>query len=261
MVRPTHRPLTARSVIASTLLGVDPPRLPTLALVRSGELFGLTEGATRTALSRMAAAGEIEPDGAHYRLSGRLLERFHRQQSARTATGSEGDWGGDWILLAIRAERRSARERATFRDAALALHLVEMREGLWARPDNVDLAADADAYGSVSAPGTWIRGARPDDVDAFVAPFQVEAWAATARDLLEEMAELQPALDDGDTSALAAAFLVDAAVIRHLTADPVLPSPLLPSDWPGMSFRSAFAVFDQSVTTTWREWYQSFVHS
>ena len=38
------RPLTARSVIASTLLGVDPPRLPTQALVRSGELFGLSEG-------------------------------------------------------------------------------------------------------------------------------------------------------------------------------------------------------------------------
>ena len=59
----TRRPLTARSVIASTLLGVDPPRLPALALVRSGELFGLREGATRTALSRMAANGEVVADG------------------------------------------------------------------------------------------------------------------------------------------------------------------------------------------------------
>ena len=33
-----------RHLIASTLLGVDPPRLPTLALVRSGELFGLYHG-------------------------------------------------------------------------------------------------------------------------------------------------------------------------------------------------------------------------
>ena len=67
--REVRRALTARSVIASTLLGVDPPRLPTLALVRSGELFGLSEGATRTALSRMAAAGEVEADGTGYRLA------------------------------------------------------------------------------------------------------------------------------------------------------------------------------------------------
>ena len=38
------RPLTARSVVASTLLGTDPPRLPVAFLVRTGALFGLAEG-------------------------------------------------------------------------------------------------------------------------------------------------------------------------------------------------------------------------
>ena len=33
------RPLSARSVIASTLLGMPTPRLPVRLLVRSGELF------------------------------------------------------------------------------------------------------------------------------------------------------------------------------------------------------------------------------
>lgn len=258
MVRPTHQPLTARSVIASTLLGVDPPRLPTLALVRSGELFGLSEGATRTALSRMASAGEIEPDGSHYRLSGRLLDRFHRQQTARKRPEREGRWDGTWVMLAIRPDRRTARQRAEFRAAARALHLAEVREGLWARPDNVDLHAVGDAYAVVSGPGTWIRGARPDDVARFVAPFELDVWAASARELLGEMTEWQHALDAGDTTALAPAFLVDAAVIRHLTADPALPAELLPDDWPGEAFRAAFAAFDRGVTETWRRWHRAF---
>lgn len=253
----TQRPLTARSVIASTLLGVDPPRLPTLALVHSGELFGLSEGATRTALSRMAAAGEIESDGNHYRLSGRLLERFHRQQSAR-ATSDIGDWDGTWLMLVLRPEPRSARQRGAFRTAARALRLAEVREGLWARPDNVDLSGDGEALAVVTSQGEWVRGSRPDDVDAFVAPFDIDAWSTGARALIEEMGRWQSALDDGEPSALAPGFLVDAAVIRHVTADPALPSQLLPASWPGEEFRAAFAAFDLGVTRTWRQWFQGY---
>ncbi|MDQ3757078.1 MAG: PaaX domain-containing protein, C- domain protein, partial [Actinomycetota bacterium] len=45
------RPLTARSVLLSTLLGAHPPELPVQVLVRSGELFGMAEGTVRVALS------------------------------------------------------------------------------------------------------------------------------------------------------------------------------------------------------------------
>lgn len=105
-------PLTARSVIASTLLGVDPPRLPALALVRSGELFGLREGATRTALSRMAAAGEVVADDAHYGLAGPLLDRHRRQQEARRP--ERPAWDGTWVLALVTPQRRSAPDRAAF---------------------------------------------------------------------------------------------------------------------------------------------------
>ena len=44
-----RKPMTARSVVASTLLGIEPPRLPARILVRSGELFGIAEGTTRVA--------------------------------------------------------------------------------------------------------------------------------------------------------------------------------------------------------------------
>lgn len=256
MVRPSDRPLTARSVIASTLLGVDPPRLPTRALVRSGELFGLSEGATRTALSRMAAAGEIAPDGEHYRLAGHLLERFNRQQSARDEPTVNG-WDGTWRLLVVQSERRSARQRSEFRAAARSVKLGEVREGLWARPDNLEMKSTV-ALSTVEASGTWVRRARPDDVASFVTAFGLEVWAAEARRLIEDMGRWQDALDVGDTAALAPAFIVDAAVIRHLTTDPLLPAELLPDDWPGTAFRRAFRAFDDGVTETWRRWYRAF---
>ncbi|HEX8582205.1 MAG TPA: hypothetical protein VF640_07745, partial [Acidimicrobiales bacterium] len=101
-----ERPLTARNVIASTLLGVRPPELAGRVLVRSGELFGIAEGTTRVALSRMVAAGELEADGGRYRLTGRLLARQARQAESRT--GATGPWDGTWRLAVVTADRRPA---------------------------------------------------------------------------------------------------------------------------------------------------------
>jgi len=250
------RPLTARSVIASTLLGVDPPRLPTLALVRSGELFGLSQGATRTALSRMAAAGDVEPDGGGYRLAGPLLDRHARQQTARDA--APRPWDGTWELAVVPDGRRAAAERARLRDAARRLRLAEVREGCWARPDNLDPGRSPAERAVVDAQCLILRGARPDDVGAFVDAFDPAGWAATARTLLDAMAGAQPGLDDRDAEVLAATFHIDAAVVRHLLADPALPVELEPPDWPARALRDAFARFDEGFKATWRAWYRTF---
>lgn len=247
-----RRPLTARSVIASTLLGVDPPELPARALVLSGELFGLREGATRTALSRMASAGEVEARDGRYALVGPLLERHARQQAARHA--SSGSWDGTWTLAVVRPERRPAGDRAAFRDAASRLRLAEVREGLWARPGPV--AGGSAAHAVVDEQAIWTRGARPDDVGPFVAAFELDRWADDARSLIEEMAASQPALDRGDTAAVSDTFVTAAAVLRHLVADPDLPDELLPADWPGTALREAFDRFDAAFKATWRAWYR-----
>ncbi len=95
-VVPGSRALTARSVVASTLLGMTPPRLSSQLLVRSGELFGIAEGTTRVALSRMVAAGELEAVGGSYQLAGHLLTRQERQRCTLPAAleGSVGPAGG-----------------------------------------------------------------------------------------------------------------------------------------------------------------------
>lgn len=250
------RPLTARSVIASTLLGVDPPRLPTLALVRSGELFGLTEGATRTALSRMAAAGDIEADGSAYRLAGPLLERHVRQQSARDPVPRA--WDGTWELALVMDGRRPATERARLRDAARRLRLAEVRSGCWGRPDNLDPDRAPAERAVVAEQCLAVRGARPDDPTPFLDAFDPAGWAGTARVLLDRMAQEQPALDRRDPEALADTFRLDAAVVRHLLADPALPAELEPRGWPAAALREAFSDFDAGFKATWRAWYRSF---
>lgn len=250
------RSLTARSVIASTLLGVDPPRLPTLALVRSGELFGHSAGATRTALSRMAAAGEVEADDGGYRLAGPLLERHARQQAARAP--APGRWDGTWELAIVVADRRPAPERARLRQAARRLRLAEVREGCWARPANLDPARAAAERAVVAAQCLLVQGARPDDVTRLVDAFEPEGWAAGARTLIEHMDAALPSLERRDVAALAATFELDAAAVRHLLADPVLPAELAPAGWPADELRSSFARFDAGFKETWRSWYRGF---
>ena len=71
--------LTARSVVASTLLGTHPPRLPGRLLVAFAEEFGINPGTTRVALTRMVDRGELaRVDGGHYSLAGALLDRQAR---------------------------------------------------------------------------------------------------------------------------------------------------------------------------------------
>lgn len=255
----TRRPLTARSVIASTLLGVDPPRLPALALVRSGELFGLREGATRTALSRMAANGEVVADDAHYSLAGDLLDRHARQQSARARRPSS--WDGTWVAAVVTADRRNAQDRAAFRDAARRLKLAEIREGLWMRPDNRGGETPQSAQAVVNAQATWLRGARPDHPTDLVGSFAVDEWSGYADGLIGELERWQPALDDRRTDVLGETFVIAADVLRHLVADPELPSELVPTDWPADRLRDRFERFDRAFKETWRSWHRSFQDS
>src|SRR5580658_4359902 len=133
------RPLTARSVLASTLLGVDPPELPVSYLVHMGELFGINESRARVALSRMVSSGEVTTDGeGRYRLTGHLLERQHRQVASRS--GQTRAWPGTWHLVVVVKAGSTAEVRARRRRVLTGARLAELREGVWLRPDNLDLS-------------------------------------------------------------------------------------------------------------------------
>jgi phenylacetic acid degradation operon negative regulatory protein len=250
----SRKTLTARSVLASVLLGTDPPRLPTTLLVRTGELFGISEGTVRTALSRMVAAGEASSDGASYRLEGRLADRQSRQTASRRA--EVRPWEGRWELAVVDGDgRRSPADRATLRDALATLRLAEVREGVWARPDNLDPDRSPAAAAVVA---TWClrwRDAVPTPSPEPRSLWDLAGWADDATDLRAELAALQGPLDAGDRGALGAGFVTSAAVLRHLQADPLLPAELLPKGWPGDALRNDYDRYDTAYRAVLRTWF------
>lgn len=245
--------MTARSVLLSVLLGSDPPRLPVQLLVRTTELFGIAEGTTRTALSRMAAAGEVVADDGSYAIAAdRLLARQARQTASRAARTRA--WRGRrWRQAVVVADgRRAAADRAAVRSALVGARLAELREGVWLRPDNLDVEEPA-------APELRWAFVEPDDdpVDLATQLWDLPAWAARAEALRASMQALVGPLEAGDRSVLADGFVLSADVLRHFQADPLLPAPLLPAGWSGAELRRDYDRYDRAYRSVLRAFFRA----
>ncbi len=239
---------TARSVLASALLGMDPPELPVAQLVRLAGLFGISENRARVALSRMVAAGEATSDGAgRYRLAGHLVARQARQAASRS--GYTAAYDGRWWLAVVTTAGSTAEVRSARRRALGYLRLAELREGVWMRPANLAVvlpeALDGDVELMKAEPGAA--------ADLAARLWDLPAWSARAGALLRALSALRP---DG-SEALAPGFELSAAVLRHLQADPLLPVELLPSRWPGAKLRSVYGEWDVRYRETLRDWSRS----
>ncbi len=249
--------LTARSVLLSVLLGTTPPRLPVRRLVRTTELFGIAEGTTRTALSRMAAAGELTAGDGWYELAAdRLLARQARQSASRAAHTAAWE-GGRWVQAVVAAEgRRPPAERAALRSALSGARLAELREGVWLRPDNLGgvglLAAQVGERGDDVLWFTAVPEGDPVDLAARLWP--LGSWAEGARRLVARMAELVGPLEAGDRRPLADGFVLSADVLRHVQADPLLPAALLPAAWPGARLRTDYDRYDAAYRAVLAGW-------
>ncbi|GAC1376232.1 MAG: PaaX family transcriptional regulator C-terminal domain-containing protein [Acidimicrobiales bacterium] len=231
---------TARSVVASLLLGMRGAEMSGADLVRSAGLLGVAEGTTRVALSRMVAAGELLSEAGSYRLTGALLDRHGWQESGRHPMMHP--WDGTWRVAVVGAggAARTAAQRSVTRRYLEASRLAEWREGVWARPDNLTGPV-------VAVEGcTWLTGCRFVEHDAPLLAarlWDTARWSLRARDLREAMRRTAP---EGD---LAAGFRLSADVVRHLRDDPLLPPALLPGNWPGTELRRDY---DRYETRFWR---------
>lgn len=240
-------PLSARSLVLSVLLGTEPPVLPVRAMAALGELFGISGGTIRTALSRMVAAGELSAENGHYRLLGRHLERQASQEVGRHPPIRS--WDGTWHFAFVRAEGRDLARRRDFRTMMTNHRFGEMRPEVWLRPAN--LAAPGDPGDDV----LWTRGPLrthaegAHDVERGLAAelWELEVWQAEAAILIGELADALAELHADDADELIPPdFLLSAAVLRHLRADPLLPVELQPDGWTGDDLRAAYDRFDEA---------------
>ncbi|WP_407663153.1 PaaX family transcriptional regulator C-terminal domain-containing protein [Mycolicibacter hiberniae] len=225
--------MTARSVVLSVLLGAHPASATAGELLRLTAGFGIKETALRVALTRLVAAGDLVRSAEGYGLSERLLERQRRQDAALDPQTTA--WGGDWLAVVITSVGCDARTRAGLRAGLSERRFAELREGFWMRPDNI--AAELDGLKQ----HTRLLIARDDNPDELAATlWDLTGWAQTGHELLAAMAEAPD---------IPARFVVAAAMVRHLRRDPVLPTELLPADWPGARIRSRYAEFADELVS------------
>lgn len=242
--RAVEKPLTARSVLASTLLGAEPPELPVAHLVAVAGVFGVNANRARVALSRMVGSGEATTDGdGNYRLAGHLLARQRRQAASRA--GRTGPWSGEWALAVLTSVGESADVRSGRRRKLEEARMAELRQGVWTRPDNLELGPE------LAPQARWFRARPASDPAALAAElWDLSAWARRGRQLLADM-RAHPTRGPGD---LARGFVLSAAVLRHLQADPLLPGELLPRRWPGAELRALYDDFDAAYRAVLADW-------
>jgi phenylacetic acid degradation operon negative regulatory protein len=251
------RPLSARSVLATALLGADQSHLTVGELVAIASLFGISDGAARTCLWRMVSNGELSSDDGTYALAGDLLERRQRvAEASRIDDDAAPPWDGTWELAVVSLERRSAAHRLALRKAATALHLAELREGVWIRPDNLDPARLPTLRAVLDRQCVHFHAAATDiPAETVRSLFKLDDWVAGARRFTRAMR------DEIDTEAAGAddftyQFALSVAVVRHLQLDPLLPDELIPEEWPGRDLRNTYrrfhAVFNQRLNSTFR---------
>jgi phenylacetic acid degradation operon negative regulatory protein len=220
--------MTARSVVLSVLLGAHPACASAAELVRLTSDFGIKETALRVALTRMVSAGDLIRSADGYRLSERLLARQRRQDDAMRP--QLRPWHGYWTTLIVTSVGTDPRTRAVLRTTLHDKRFGELREGVWMRPDNLELDLDSQTRARLRVMQT--RDEAPTELAGQL--WDLPSWARTGQRLLHEMS----AVTD-----IPARFVVAAGIVRHLLTDPVLPAELLPADWPGARLRLAYNDF------------------
>lgn len=232
------RPLTARSAILSLLLGAHPPSATVSDLVAFGRQVDINESAVRAALTRMVASGDLLRENGTYTLPERLLERQRRQDEAMQVP--TGPWDGTWLVAAVVSSGKGAASRLNLRRSMLTAHFGELREGVWMRPDNLSWEPQSDIADDLE-----LMRARPEhDADHLTEHlFHPGRWATVGRALLDHAGLVTTARDR---------LTVFATIVRHLTHDPLLPTELLPADWPGTALRETYDAFRDEVIREWR---------
>lgn len=231
------RPLNARSLALSILLGSHPPELPARAFVALADLFEIQSGTMRTALSRLVAAGDVVALDGRYRLAPRLLDRQGAQDAGRRTP--TGEWDGTWHTIVPVEDQRDLAERRRFRARMANRRFGELRPDIWMRPGN--LATPPVEHDWIVTTGS-LDGIDPLRLAQRL--WDLDALADEAHRLLAEMATRRERSDWDDHASIPELFTTSAAAVRFLRREPMLPPELTPHAWPVDEVRATYDRFE-----------------
>jgi phenylacetic acid degradation operon negative regulatory protein len=219
------RPLTVEQMISTILL--DNASAGENALVAMLEAYGVSAQCTTEAIVNLGKSGVIaeQPDGA-FIVAGSLQARMER--FAALVTRRVVLWDGTWLAL-----RRGDSGRTP--ESVLARirfdRFAEIEEGVWTRPDNL-VTRGSRLEGLVGTDWSLEEQVVYPNPRAMAGElWDLEGWSSNAQNLLgraedfsEDVAKeiIRPEL-------LPYAYLVAAAIFRHLVSDPLLPPALMNS--------------------------------
>lgn len=251
---------SAQSVII-TLLGElwplgEPAHVPSMAIADVLSSIGISETATRSALSRMQRNGTLE-----LHKSGRRTLYSIAADVATSIPGSTeltmgfGDssrpWSGDWTVVVFSVPESQRALRQNLRERLRWLGFGPVRDGVWVAPrceattavtelsdllpSNAVVLRSQEFFGSIDVETAWPLESVREAYTSFIEDFRPYMFSLRA-----------------STVAPTEAFRVWTSLLGRWrafpTMDPDLPASQMPPDWPQREARRTFIAVHDGCT-------------
>ena len=236
--------------------------IPSGAIVELLGEFGVTPGGARAAISRLARKGMLESSRkgrlTAYRLAPDAAAGLAIGGAAIAALPSSAEsWDGRWTLVAFSLPEAGDAPRRALRQRLRWLGFAPLYDALWVSP-LAPVAGVREALRDAGSGAVTVFRARHVELDAAAGRAPLDAWdlAGISRqygDFVARWSPLLPRIRTGGitgTEALRARTAVMDTYRHFLALDPLLPSRLMPPDWPRHPAREVFAAIYDGLLET-----------
>jgi len=183
-----------------------------------------------------------------------LLAGAHRFVSFGSETRA---WDGRWTLVLLALNERERDQRYAIRSRLRWLGFAPLYDALWVSP-LAPVAGVREALRDAGSGAVTVFRARHVELDAAAGRAPLDAWdlAGISRqygDFVARWSPLLPRIRTGGitgTEALRARTAVMDTYRHFLALDPLLPSRLMPPDWPRHPAREVFAAIYDGLLET-----------
>ncbi len=209
---------------------------PVAGLVKVLSALGIAAPATRTAVSRMAREGWLEPVelSGHRGYSATPVARRHLEEAHRRIYRTQHSlWDGTWDIVAV-THHGSRASRNRMMASLRYLGYAALVPGVWIAPRRSTELAErlAAEFAQWHAFNGTFDGVDPDLAARL---WDLESLAAEYRAFTSRLEADRELLDAGVSGQHA--FVMRSRMVhqwrKFLFLDPGLPAAVLPADWPG----------------------------